>query len=740
MKSIHFGVWPILLVLALCLTTCPQAGHATELAGVMPQQTVLYLEWSGADAVKQAYAATAMGKLAAEPEARRFGAELLKSVDRLLVAPEAGPELKQAAMVLQLTKPLLKHLWHQRVALSLIGAETTEQGLNVAAVLAIALGEDKQNAAAALQGLLNMATMEVSKKTETIGNYTFQRVDLPGAPPIHFGVVDDLFLVTVGVGVLNDVLAVKSAAAPALSANERFAAARRKLGLAPGNTVLTVHLDLPRLREQVKPFLAGFSGDEEFPSHVETLLEELGLNNIKSLTYSGQLADGGFRNSVFIAAPGPSKGVLKLFDAAPLADEDFHSIPADASLAAVKNFDLATAFDEALRIATLLAPEEVAGITQKFEQYTGLKLREDVIGQFDDGWAFFNAPSQGGLWLGGMNVVIEAKEPQAFLGMLDNFVALVRKAADEDGLTLKTYDHRGHTIHYVTITAFPSPVAPAWASHGKRVVIALFPQMVAQTLDLLAAPDVKDRCILANADFARGRKLLPPSATSVTYIDTKQGVAGAYKLALPALTLGCSVAAANGIPIDMTTIPTERVVTRHLFGDIRSVSHDAEGVMLIAHGPLPFPVPSVGAGVTTAQMGVLASILLPSISRARELSKRLVSAENLSGIGQACHLYAFDHQEQFPPNLETLAANGLIKRSMLISHRDPSPGSCSYVYIAGQSFKSDTRNVLVYEPNYDGEGGNILFVDGHAEFVRPPEYQRVIDETYKRLGKEPPPR
>lgn len=41
-------------------------------------------------------------------------------------------------------------------------------------------------------------------------------------------------------------------------------------------------------------------------------------------------------------------------------------------------------------------------------------------------------------------------------------------------------------------------------------------------------------------------------------------------------------------------------------------------------------------------LALLISILLPSLARARELSKRTVCSSNLRGIGQACYIYAQD--------------------------------------------------------------------------------------------------
>ncbi len=52
--------------------------------------------------------------------------------------------------------------------------------------------------------------------------------------------------------------------------------------------------------------------------------------------------------------------------------------------------------------------------------------------------------------------------------------------------------------------------------------------------------------------------------------------------------------------------------------------------------------------VVVAIIALLISILLPSLSRARELSKRLVCGANVKGIGTACKIYANDYYEQWP--------------------------------------------------------------------------------------------
>ena len=51
--------------------------------------------------------------------------------------------------------------------------------------------------------------------------------------------------------------------------------------------------------------------------------------------------------------------------------------------------------------------------------------------------------------------------------------------------------------------------------------------------------------------------------------------------------------------------------------------------------------------VVIAIIALLISILLPSLSRARELSKRLVCASNIKGIGTSAKIYANDNNERW---------------------------------------------------------------------------------------------
>lgn len=79
--------------------------------------------------------------------------------------------------------------------------------------------------------------------------------------------------------------------------------------------------------------------------------------------------------------------------------------------------------------------------------------------------------------------------------------------------------------------------------------------------------------------------------------------------------------------------------------------------------------------VVIAIIALLISILLPSLSRARELAKRAVCAANLRGIGQAMYIYAQDDPGVFPSIAQARMANDGLMQNFLPFNRSNEPST-----------------------------------------------------------------
>ena len=122
-------------------------------------------------------------------------------------------------------------------------------------------------------------------------------------------------------------------------------------------------------------------------------------------------------------------------------------------------------------------------------------------------------------------------------------------------------------------------------------------------------------------------------------------------------------------------------------------------------------------------------ILVPGLSSVKEASLRTVCQANLKGIAVAVSIYQYDHPGQIGSPFDYLIAQGDVPPKQFIC---PSSGlsTSNYVYVPvdlnDPNVSADT--VMLYEPktNHGGEGGNVIFADGHAEFVKGDDYDRLI--------------
>jgi prepilin-type processing-associated H-X9-DG protein len=143
--------------------------------------------------------------------------------------------------------------------------------------------------------------------------------------------------------------------------------------------------------------------------------------------------------------------------------------------------------------------------------------------------------------------------------------------------------------------------------------------------------------------------------------------------------------------------------------------------------------------------------MLPSLNRAREQANRVKSASNLRQMGMAVQMHANENKGRFPDDIADLLKQDLSAevfgnpRNQGVS---PPAGaspeqlaqwvreSSEYVYKGkGKNFRMTSEEVLAYEkPEGLTDGINILFGDGHVEFVPMAPAQAMV-----RLGRKPKP-
>ncbi len=156
--------------------------------------------------------------------------------------------------------------------------------------------------------------------------------------------------------------------------------------------------------------------------------------------------------------------------------------------------------------------------------------------------------------------------------------------------------------------------------------------------------------------------------------------------------------------------------------------------------------------VVIAIIAILAAMLLPALSRAREQARRAVCMSNQKQIGLGCIMYTMDYNEDYPQSnttadtdgdLQVLVANGTYCGGGVLvcpSSGDTKDtdnivdaGNMSYAYAfalttatevdtavtvddSAGSAASEWLQALSDDASHGTEGGNAMFVDGHVQW------------------------
>ena len=168
--------------------------------------------------------------------------------------------------------------------------------------------------------------------------------------------------------------------------------------------------------------------------------------------------------------------------------------------------------------------------------------------------------------------------------------------------------------------------------------------------------------------------------------------------------------------------------------------------------------------VVIAIIGILAGILLPVLSRARESARKTQCMSNVKQIGMGLIMYANENSEAFPSDSAYSAGSPAMRGLNLLfdtyvsdkrvfncpsdttvtnANQDTSMGTaasstteafdsneCSYGYDRAHSQADDADVALAADrppsdttlssDNHNARGQNVVYVDGHVEFVNSP--------------------
>jgi len=733
-------------IIALLLTSLsvvpaiPAAVAADDPAARVPEGALVYVGWAGCDQMGAAAKETAVGKTLADPQVRRFFQELHRAVDALL-KQEAAKE--DAAPVYEAVHRMVMDAFRNSGAVALLDVAVGETGPSVQAVLLLQLGDRAEGFLADFESLLPLAKIPPAEPV-TLGGRNLKLLRTPIPMPLIYGVADGLFLLAVGDQTAERVLAVAGDGTGSLARSAGMTAARQKLGGDAGTRASCFYADVAGLYQRAQTLLPMFVPDAGDSAKVWAVLSALGFDTVKSVCCEMHYRERGCYSGMLIQTEGPPRGLFAAGAGGPLQDQQLALIPKDPHWAAAFRLNLGKLYAQGLNLHKSMDAQgaaELAAALGGVQEELGLAIDKDLLDLLGELYVVYDAPANGGFWITGATLIVESPDAARLQGNLRKLFEFLNRKIEEEGgsgrLIVGSMDHRDHKIDYLNVVGAPIPVAPAWTADGNRLIVALYPQMVTVALDRLAQKDLAADSLTANPDFAAAKKVLGGVGSTVTYVNTRRAMEQLYALVLPLAQMGVAMAQAEGFALDISCLPSQQAVTQHLFGHLATTDNLADGVLYESYGPLPLGAPALGesAGGTSLLM---ASILLPSLSRARSLAKRQVSAANLRGIGMGCMIHANDNQERFPSDLQTLIQNGTITETQLHAPADPTD-QVSYVYLAANlridRIRYPGMTIIAHERTdlNDGEGVNALFADSHVEFLKPDRFEQLLADSKRDL-------
>ncbi|HEY1921433.1 MAG TPA: H-X9-DG-CTERM domain-containing protein [Tepidisphaeraceae bacterium] len=694
----------------------PAVSFGQALADRLPGDAEVYAGWSGTDSIGPGYD---QSHLKAVLDASQIGQFFHDSIPRLIatVAAKDPESAKQIQQVLDLVAPMAVHPSAFYFGGMLQGAPLPKIAMICDA------GADAGKIITQVNQLLQQAS----------GN------------PFTCRAVGTLV-------VLSDFAFPEQVENP-LSANAAFQAAMGNLGK---DRAAAIYVNATAVMNTINDAIQVYAPPPARQNWLQ-VRNALGIAGLKTIAATAGLDGKDWTMNADVLAPAPRHGLLAMCDGDPLSADLLKTIPVSAVIAGAFPCDFDKAFKSIQHLFEQFAPEQASQFQQgvgQANQMLGFDLEKDLLAALGPQWAYYIDPEATGDGLLGTTIVNRPRDADQ-LGKSLSALETLANGLIQQGLQNSdskiTVEFRKETIEGTDVHFLAIPfVSPSWAIKSGTLYVGLFPQVVVSAMDRPAdAKSIQD-----NPDYqAVLQKLNGPAALcSVGYMDLPKTLSNSYQtsLALSRLYFGvCDLFGAETGPMIMP--PLGKIQAEMEPAGSIGWSDDA-GYHLRAIEPFPGAC-ALGSSQAVASLGVgqsalMASIMIPSLNRARETANRVKCASNLRQIGQAILLYSNDKKGQYPPDLGTLIKTEDITISVFVcpdSHGPPPPAGMTpdqqadwvnqnsdYIYVgAGMKQGVDGMTVVCYEKDVDhgNDGMNILFGDGHVEFLTLKSAHELIEKS-----------
>jgi prepilin-type processing-associated H-X9-DG protein len=715
--------------------------RAQPLADRVPADALFYMAWGGSEQMGPGYAGSHLEAVLKES---KLGDVISQSLPKMM--QKLGANEPQAVEVAAVVSSVAGPMWRRPTAMYFGGIDPPA-GPNAPPTPRVAVLCDAGRDGPALAEQLKKLTAQARA-------------------PFPIVVQEQGGLVVLSIGA-KGWGAGQRPAAPLATAT-KFTSAMAQVQKSP---VVAVYLDV----EGAVNLVNAMAGNGPEAQNWTKARDALGLGGVKRAAWSAGFDGKDWMSQSFVEAPAPRRGAIpSMLDAKPLSDAILKTIPQTATVAVAGKFDFGALIAGIRQAAAQVDPQAgqaVDGFFAQVRDAIGVDLQKDLFDVLGDEWAVYCDPMAAGQGLLGFSLVNRARDAakleQSLTKLEDIANGLIRQNTQNDTpmtIEVKRSAVNGATMHHLAVPL----VAPAWAVKDGNWYAGLYPQVVEAAIEQGGG---RGKSILDNEDFQALRKRLGNvPASGVSFMNLPKTAPDGYQEVLMITRMYLGVADMVGADTPAMAIPPLRKIMPHLTPAGGVSWTDGQGWHSKSVSPFPGSTaltPGGGGQMIVGQQALLASILLPSLNRARETANRVKCASNMRQIGMGILMYSNENRGKYPPDLGTVLAtqdltpdvftcpsgDGPAGPPPVAPGPNAQPGSpehkkwqadltawvnenSPYVYLgAGMNNTVGADVIVLYEkPEDHAQGMNMLFGDGHVEFVLMSEAQRKIEAQKAKKG------
>jgi hypothetical protein len=469
-----------------------------------PAESVVYFHWAGAESLGAAYQNSHLKGVFDALQLRQFLAQQMAAADK------AGASDAKAAMKKAVTD------WFT----------AAEQVPTSGYLQSIDFSADKPMPKLAIFSKVGADT--AAKLASEIGDAA-TAAKTEDSPPVAATVVNEYLLITVGA----DMDAAQRIGGPAptdgLGSTESYKAAMGQLaGIGGADAPAVIYVNGEAIVRMVDD-AAESKGPAQARETWSHMKGALGLTGIKQIVFGGNFDGADWTSQGFIGLAEKRVGVVDFLDSPVVPADTFALIPADAAWANVVGFDASRFLDDMRNASAEMgatAQRQFDFGMQQFFAFTGVNLKDDLLGALGTEYAFYGFPKAAGAGPDGKpslanftmaSKLKDGKKEETALSTLENVInSMVGQRDSSSKFQVKTEPLAAPSDKVTAHVLALDTISPTWAIADGVLYFSMRKEGVQRAVDEAG----KKGAISDNASFAALKKKLGDhNLSTFGYID-----------------------------------------------------------------------------------------------------------------------------------------------------------------------------------------------------------------------------